>query len=416
MATSPRPSATSRARSSSSCGWAPRRDAPRRRSGRALGRALDAAGSELGAGRLGLRHPRLGAAAARCRPAVEVEQDRGEVDARDAVDERVVGLRDQREAGRRRAPRPATAPTAAWRGRAAGRRSARRASAACSRRPGAGSAVWRTWYSRLNVGSSTHSGRPVSSGGDGELLPVARDEVQPRADVVEEVAVRPAAALEQRRCRRCACASSAPSCARKPASTEDSRSRCCCATLSYRGWGPTWRRPGRVTRRWPTSTPPPSPSAPAPRVASGSTRSSCPRAATGRCCASCRSWSATEIAVLDPLADAGFDPAPLAARAGRPDGRGRAARRPPGRGAAAPRVGDGRHQRLRHPGRRGVRRLLGAQAGLPRPAARRAADPAGEVGELHALGRAAADPRAARATRARTSSTCSRSPTRSRAG
>ena len=31
--------------------------------------------------------------------------------------------------------------------------------------PGAGSAVWRTWYSRLKLGSSTHSGRPVSSGG-----------------------------------------------------------------------------------------------------------------------------------------------------------------------------------------------------------------------------------------------------------
>ena len=31
--------------------------------------------------------------------------------------------------------------------------------------PGSGSAVWRTWYSRLKLGSSTHSGRPVSSGG-----------------------------------------------------------------------------------------------------------------------------------------------------------------------------------------------------------------------------------------------------------
>jgi hypothetical protein len=35
----------------------------------------------------------------------------------------------------------------------------------CSSVPGAGSAVWRTWYSMLNVGSSTHSGRPLSSGG-----------------------------------------------------------------------------------------------------------------------------------------------------------------------------------------------------------------------------------------------------------
>ena len=35
----------------------------------------------------------------------------------------------------------------------------------CSSEPGPGSAVWRTWNSRLKRGSSTHSGRPVSSGG-----------------------------------------------------------------------------------------------------------------------------------------------------------------------------------------------------------------------------------------------------------
>ena len=35
----------------------------------------------------------------------------------------------------------------------------------CSSEPGEGSAVWRMWYSRLKLGSSTHSGRPVSSGG-----------------------------------------------------------------------------------------------------------------------------------------------------------------------------------------------------------------------------------------------------------
>ena len=33
----------------------------------------------------------------------------------------------------------------------------------CSQAPGAGSAVWRTWYSRLKLGSSTHTGRPLSS-------------------------------------------------------------------------------------------------------------------------------------------------------------------------------------------------------------------------------------------------------------
>ena len=36
----------------------------------------------------------------------------------------------------------------------------------CSSEPGAGSAVWRTWYSRLKLGSSIHTGRPVSIGGN----------------------------------------------------------------------------------------------------------------------------------------------------------------------------------------------------------------------------------------------------------
>ena len=35
----------------------------------------------------------------------------------------------------------------------------------CSSLPGAGSAVWRTWYSRLKSRSSAHSGRPVDAGG-----------------------------------------------------------------------------------------------------------------------------------------------------------------------------------------------------------------------------------------------------------
>ncbi len=30
--------------------------------------------------------------------------------------------------------------------------------------PGRGSAVWRTWYSMLKCGSSTHTGRPSDSG------------------------------------------------------------------------------------------------------------------------------------------------------------------------------------------------------------------------------------------------------------
>ena len=34
----------------------------------------------------------------------------------------------------------------------------------CSSEPGAGRALWRTWYSRLRWGSSTQTGRPWSKG------------------------------------------------------------------------------------------------------------------------------------------------------------------------------------------------------------------------------------------------------------
>ena len=159
-----------------------------------------------------------------------------------------------------------------------------------------------------------------------------------------------------------------------------------------------------------TRTSPPSPTAPAPRGASASTPSSCPRGATGRCCASCRSWSATEIVMLDPIDGPRLRPVAAGGVPGRPGGRGRPARRPPGRRAAAPLLGHGRHQRLRHADRRRLRGLR-RPGRLPRPAPRRAAHPAEEVGVLHALGPAPAHRRAAALRRARTSSTCCRSPT-----
>src|SRR2546423_6827063 len=37
--------------------------------------------------------------------------------------------------------------------------------------PGLGSAVWRTWYPRLKVGSSIHTGRPAWNGGDARFCP-----------------------------------------------------------------------------------------------------------------------------------------------------------------------------------------------------------------------------------------------------
>ena len=66
----------------------------------------------------------------------DVEQDAREVDARDAVDQRVVGLRDEREAVVLEARGRATSPRAASSGRAAARRSARRGCAAAPRSPG----------------------------------------------------------------------------------------------------------------------------------------------------------------------------------------------------------------------------------------------------------------------------------------
>ena len=74
---------------------------------------------------------------------------------------------------------------------------------------------------------------------------------------------------------------------------------------------------------------------------SGSTPSSCRRGATSRSCAWCRSWSASEVEVLDPLVDA-FDPAPLAEVLADPEIEIVAARRPPGRRDPAPRVEDRR--------------------------------------------------------------------------
>ena len=101
-----------------------------------------------------------------------------------------------------------------------------------------------------------------------------------------------------------------------------------------------------------------------------------------------------EVVVLDPIEDDLGDPAPLAAvladpaievvlHAGRQDV------------AILRRAwSTDVHQRLRHPDRGRLRGLL-RPGGLHRAAARRAADPAREVGLVHALGRAAADARAA---------------------
>ena len=161
----------------------------------------------------------------------DVEEHRGEVDPRDAVDHRVVGLRDQREpvarprAPRARHPRSSRAPTAASCGRAAGRRCARRGRISWPSAPGSGSALWRTWNSRLKRGSSTHSGRPDSKRGKGEPLPVARHEVQAAPESCRGTPRRAAAALRRWSPHRRACASSrAPGAGRRRRSRSAGRS------------------------------------------------------------------------------------------------------------------------------------------------------------------------------------------------
>ena len=120
-----------------------------------------------------------------------------------------------------------------------------------------------------------------------------------------------------------------------------------------------------------------------------------------------------EIAVLDPLD--GLRPRAARRGARRPGGGDPRARRPPGRGDPAPGVEHDVHQRVRHAGRGRLRGLLRA-GGLQRPAARRAADPAAQDGELHALGRAAADRRAAALRARRRRAPAWRWPTRSPGG
>ena len=66
----------------------------------------------------------------------------------------------------------------------------------CASEPGAGSAVSRTWYSRLKLGSSTHSGRPVSSGGKASFWRKRGTRCRRAADVVGEPVVVGRRALE----------------------------------------------------------------------------------------------------------------------------------------------------------------------------------------------------------------------------
>ena len=143
-----------------------------------------------------------------------------------------------------------------------------------------------------------------------------------------------------------------------------------------------------------------------PTGASGSTRSSCPRAATSRCSASCRSSSAgDDRRCSDPLRDA-IDLEPLRRGARRSRRRDRPARRPPGRRAAASRVADASSRTS------STRRSPRASPGSARQAGYNGLLQdvlkvrLRQVGVVHALGPAPAD-RGAAALRARATSSTS---------
>ena len=94
-----------------------------------------------------------------------------------------------REAAVGAGPRPATAPRAACERSSCWEKIRAARLRSCSSEPGAGRAVWRTWYSRFRWGSSTQTGRPWSKRHEAQLLAEAGHQVQPRGDVVAELLV-----------------------------------------------------------------------------------------------------------------------------------------------------------------------------------------------------------------------------------
>ena len=95
---SPMPSAASRARASACSGWASASSAPSASSIPARTAPRRPAATSSAAPGSRVRLPRAPGVSERRRVGGEVEQHRRQVDAGDAVDQRVVGLRDQREA------------------------------------------------------------------------------------------------------------------------------------------------------------------------------------------------------------------------------------------------------------------------------------------------------------------------------
>ena len=80
----------------------------------------------------------------------------------------------------------------------------------CSSLPGGGSAVARTWYSRLKCGSSTQTGRPWFERHEAQLLPEARHEREPAPRCARAAPRRSAAGPRRSSPRRRACATRRP--------------------------------------------------------------------------------------------------------------------------------------------------------------------------------------------------------------
>ena len=194
-ATSATPSTASRATCSDVPGSRRRPQRPPRERERQLHQAADPARGERCRARLGLRRPRLALVRQRRRHGIEVEQHGREVDPRHAVDQRVMGLRDQREAAvveslhepqlpqRLRAVEPLRVD--------AGGERAQLVLGAGLRQRGVAQVVLEVEARVVDPHRS-----PGLDRRERELLAVAGDEVQPPAHVVGEVVERRRRALE----------------------------------------------------------------------------------------------------------------------------------------------------------------------------------------------------------------------------
>ena len=183
----------------------------------------------------------------RRRVRAEIEQDGREVDAGDAVDERVVGLEDQREPI---ALEPLDEPALPQRlgavellGGDPRREQEQLLLGPGRRQRGVADVVLEVEVRVVDPQRPAGLERRRR-----ELLPVARDEVQPSADVVEVVRRTSAAGPRTSAPRRCACATTWPSWWRNEASIEVRRSRCCWGMCSPCETSPSGRVKGTLRR------------------------------------------------------------------------------------------------------------------------------------------------------------------------